>query len=936
MHVFPQGLDNSLLVAVLIGVLVRLAFNETLGWVFSGLVVPGYLAAVAIVHPSAVAVIALEAAVTYATVRGASVVLGATRLGTPVFGRDRFVWLVVASVGVRLVVEGSLAPELGRLALDVRWDPTGGFGFYGIGLVLVPLVANAMWKSGFGAGSFQLAVVTAITFGATRLLAATTNYSLSQLALSFDRVALDFAGSPKAYLLILGGLVLAARGSLRYGWDTSGVLIPGLLTLGAFTPTRVVGALGEALAVAALAGLVIRLPGVRRWNVEGARRVVFVLTLGCLLKYASLWVAQGFSWHFGDEPWGLGYLLPSLLATRMWQRKDAFVVLLPSLVVPAVALVAVSVVGFGLKQVPALEPELTVAVDAVPSPCEDGTRWSSWPVRAQLLVPAPPSRAAPLLRESDLRAWAALLESLRGHPGRACGQLLEERRLAGQLGLRIDRALDSAGGHWSVISEAGPDPAGLRGLGVTLVADRPAPNALLLGALELDAAWERIDRLEPLALAAQPQVVSLFARPKGRSERADPLQLWRALAAALRLEGLVVRQAPAQSLSGLAPGWLRARLEGALGALARGPSEEGLPVLALDSAALERLAPPAPPPAPFSLWQPVPANAAAGGLPDDTITLAALERALAAPRDGSAVRALGLLERRDALGRRLIVAENEGSSGAVARGAVGAQTGVVEVAGSDRRLIAFGERLQRELGLEWLLVAPGPVPSTPLAQAVRRAGLLNQGPIVTVHSTTQGAVVACVEAPGDDARCSAAARVAAEAGVSVTRQPPYSPLVPGAPSRAGAFARAAGSSEIALWVPPSLLEAPSLPSAGELALFERAGFASRRVSIATELRARCAALRGPGELDWRPLRQFRATHQAGLLQTQARLMAEAGCAPELWLDGEEGLAFAACAGPVALALEAIAEGRGELTARCGDEELVAAPTRRPSHLEVRP
>ena len=449
--------------------------------------------------------------------------------------------------------------------------------------------------------------------------------------------------------------------------------------------------------------------------------------------------------------------------------------------------------------------------------------------------------------------------------------------------------------------------------------------------LELDPDSSRVDLFEPLALTAQAQAVSFFVRPHGRSERASPIRLWRAVLSAIHLEGVELREAPTASLSSIAPRWLHARLEAGLGTLSTGPADEGIPVLALSPAALERLSSAEPADLePFTLWARVPPEPTAGGLPDDTLSLAALARVLSAP-EGAAGRALGLVARGDAQGRRLLYARNEGTSGALAREAVGGTRGVVEVAGVDHRLISFGERLQGELGLKWLLVAPL---STPLAQAVRRDGLVNQGPLVTVHPASEGAVIVCVEVSGSEDRCSAAMRVAAEAGVPVTRQPAYAPQVPGKPGRGGAFARAAGSAEIALWLPTHQLEAPSLPSVGELALFERAGFTLRRLSVASELRARCSDLRGTRSVDWRPLRQFRQSHQASLLGQQVSVLREAGCAPELWVDGEEALSFAACASDSTLSLEAIGEGRGELAVHCGEASL--APGRRPAHLEVTP
>ncbi len=47
-----RGLDQSMLLPVLIGLLLVLFFTEAFGWVFAGAIVPGYLASVFIISRS--------------------------------------------------------------------------------------------------------------------------------------------------------------------------------------------------------------------------------------------------------------------------------------------------------------------------------------------------------------------------------------------------------------------------------------------------------------------------------------------------------------------------------------------------------------------------------------------------------------------------------------------------------------------------------------------------------------------------------------------------------------------------------------------------------------------------------------------------------------------------------------------------------------------
>ena len=343
LRIFPAyGLDNSLLTAVLVGLYIRFLFTEWLGWVFSGLVVPGYLAAIILLRPASAIMIIGEAVVTLVVVRGLSSLMSLTKLGTPMFGRDRFVWLVVVGVGVRVVFESILAPWLeARLRARYGWDPADSFGLYGIGLVLVPLLANACWKPGLWRGSFQQVVCIGATYFFLRALLVTTNLSFASVAVSFDQIALQQTASPKAYLLLMVGVLLASRANLRFGWDTSGVLIPGLLGLSFFVPSKVLATVGESLLIALAASIFVRLPKVRDWNLEGPRRVVMLFTIGYAIK--SFLIAA-----FGaaipsfttTEIFGIGYLLPSLLALKIWQRKNPAMVLLPAL--------SLSIAGFGL------------------------------------------------------------------------------------------------------------------------------------------------------------------------------------------------------------------------------------------------------------------------------------------------------------------------------------------------------------------------------------------------------------------------------------------------------------------------------------------------------------------------------------------------------------------------------------------------------------
>src|SRR5260221_8344170 len=140
MHVFPEsGFDQSAATPVLLGVLVSWMLTETFGWVFAGLVVPGYLAALLFLDPRAASVDVAETALTYGVARLLGEHLSRTGLTSRVFGRERFLLVLVVSVLVRLAVEGVVITRF--LPHDAAWA-------HSIGLVVVPLAANACWKTG--------------------------------------------------------------------------------------------------------------------------------------------------------------------------------------------------------------------------------------------------------------------------------------------------------------------------------------------------------------------------------------------------------------------------------------------------------------------------------------------------------------------------------------------------------------------------------------------------------------------------------------------------------------------------------------------------------------------------------------------------------------------------------------------------------------------
>ncbi len=408
----PGGLDQSIVLAVLVGVWVALLFTETLGWVFVGLVVPGYLASVLVVQPTTAAVIVAESVVTYGVARALAYALAPTAVWAPFFGRDRFFLIVVASVLVRQHDQLWLLPELAtwfedQLALSL--PPVREF--YSIGLVLVPLTANLLWKPGALRGLGQLTVVTGLTYLAlSGVLLEYTNLSLSSFELLYEDTALDFLGNAKSYVLLLTTAAVAARFNLRYGWDFGGILVPALLGLLWFTPTEMVITVGEALVLWMATLAVLRFTPLGRWNLEGPRKIALVFTLSVVLKWLlSLGVGDRLIGLRPRDLFGFGYLLSSLLALRMLQKKSARKVLLPTLVTALCGWLLGSVIGFFLD----LVAPLVTTPPAGPQVASQRLLRSPLGamalarVQAELAPPDPPALPS-AVRVQHADAWAAI------------------------------------------------------------------------------------------------------------------------------------------------------------------------------------------------------------------------------------------------------------------------------------------------------------------------------------------------------------------------------------------------------------------------------------------------------------------------------------------------------------------------------------------------
>ena len=201
LQVFPQGsLSSSVITTIWVGVFVITFFNLRLGWVMSGLVVPGYLVPLMLVKPWSAGVVIVEGFVSYLIVWFYSEYLSRWCRWNNFFGRDRFFALVLCSIVVRISFDGWLLPLLGE-TLKALWHFPFDYrnNLHSFGLIIVALIGNQIWKTGFIRGLPPFFITLFVTYVIVRFgLMELTNFSISSLGYLYEDMASSILASPKA------------------------------------------------------------------------------------------------------------------------------------------------------------------------------------------------------------------------------------------------------------------------------------------------------------------------------------------------------------------------------------------------------------------------------------------------------------------------------------------------------------------------------------------------------------------------------------------------------------------------------------------------------------------------------------------------------------------------------------------------------------------
>src|SRR3546814_19088777 len=116
--------------------------------------------------------------------------------------------------------------------------------------------------------------------------------------------------------------MLASHMNVRYGWDFSGILIPALIALQWYQPTKIITSFAEAIVIYSAARLILKLPIMANVTLEGGRKLLLFFNISFAWKMALGWfvVWQGLEVKT-TAFYGFGYLLSTLIAIKAHDKN---------------------------------------------------------------------------------------------------------------------------------------------------------------------------------------------------------------------------------------------------------------------------------------------------------------------------------------------------------------------------------------------------------------------------------------------------------------------------------------------------------------------------------------------------------------------------------------------------------------------------------------
>jgi hypothetical protein len=349
---FPDGsLRESVVTTVWIGVFVISFFNLRFGWTYSGLVIPGYLVPLILTNPISAVITVVEGIIAYGLVYLVSEYLSRFGWWCNFFGRDRFFALLLSAVLVRVGMDGWCLPTLASW-LQQEWNLTLDYqgAFHSFGLIIIALIANQFWKTGFWRGLAPFAITVGITFLIIRFVLMTlTNFNVGHMTYMYSNTATSLLASPKSYIILIVTGFVASRMNLRYGWEYSGILIPALLALQWYDPLKILSSLAEAAVVYLVSDRLLQTRFFRGVTMEGARKLLLFFNVAYAYRYCLGFLLPLISPGIVvNDYYGFAYLLSSLIALKMHSKHIVLRLSRATLQTSFVAAIAANLIGFWL------------------------------------------------------------------------------------------------------------------------------------------------------------------------------------------------------------------------------------------------------------------------------------------------------------------------------------------------------------------------------------------------------------------------------------------------------------------------------------------------------------------------------------------------------------------------------------------------------------
>ena len=349
---FPEGsLRESVVTTVWVGVFVISFLNLRFGWTYSGLVIPGYLVPLILSNPASAFITVAEGMLAYCLVRLVSEYLSQVGWWCNFFGRDRFFALLLSAVLVRVFMDGWCLPALASW-LQHQWHFTLDYkgAFHSFGLIIIALIANQFWKTGFWRGLTPFAVTLGITFVIIRFVLMTvTNFNVGHMAYMYSNAAASLLASPKSYIILIVTGFVASRMNLRYGWEYNGILIPALLALQWYEPLKIISSLAEAAVVYIVSDRLLQTSLFRGTTMEGARKLLLFFNVAYAYRFAlGYFLPLIFPGVAVNDYYGFAYMLSSLIALKMHSKNIALRLARATIQTSFTSAVAANLIGLWL------------------------------------------------------------------------------------------------------------------------------------------------------------------------------------------------------------------------------------------------------------------------------------------------------------------------------------------------------------------------------------------------------------------------------------------------------------------------------------------------------------------------------------------------------------------------------------------------------------